>query len=39
MRTGLWYRKRLQKHFRPIGAGFWIRRGAPLVTWELESAS
>jgi SAM-dependent methyltransferase len=38
MRTGLWYRKRLQKNFRPIGAGFWIRRGAPLITWELESA-
>jgi hypothetical protein len=38
MRTGAWYRKRLTKNFRPIGAGFWIRRGAPLVTWELESA-
>lgn len=38
MRTGAWYRKRLAKNFRPIGAGFWIRRGAPLVTWELESA-
>lgn len=37
MRTGAWYRKRLAKNFRPIGAGFWIRRGAPLVTWELES--
>jgi len=38
MRTGEWYRRRLAKYFRPIGAGFWIRRGAPLVTWELESA-
>jgi len=38
MRTGEWYRRRLARHFRPIGAGFWIRRGAPLVTWELESA-
>lgn len=38
MRTGAWYRKRLAKNFRPIGAGFWIRRDAPLVTWELESA-
>lgn len=37
MRTGAWYRKRLAKNFRPISAGFWIRRGAPLVTWELES--
>lgn len=38
MRSGDWYRRRLSRHFRPIGAGFWIRRTAPLVTWELESA-
>lgn len=38
MRTARWYRERLARHFRQIGAGFWIRRGAPLVTWELESA-
>ncbi len=37
MRTAEWYRSRLCRHFRHIGAGFWIRRGAPLVTWELES--
>jgi predicted TPR repeat methyltransferase len=37
LRDGDWYRRRLQKHFRPAGAGFWIRRGAPLVIWELES--
>lgn len=38
LRSGEWYRRRLARHFRPIGAGFWIRRGAPLVSWELESA-
>jgi SAM-dependent methyltransferase len=38
LRTGRWYRQRLAKQFRPIGAGFWVRRGAPLVTWELETA-
>lgn len=38
MRSGRWYRDRLERHFRQIGAGFWIRRGAPLITWELESA-
>ena len=38
MRTARWYRERLARHFRQIGAGFWIRRVAPLVTWELESA-
>jgi len=36
MRTAEWYRTRLRRHLRQIGAGFWIRRGAPLVTWELE---
>lgn len=38
MRSGDWYRRRLSRNFRRTGAGFWIRRGAPLVTWELESA-
>lgn len=38
MRTGTWYRTRLRRNFRQIGAGLWIRRGAPLVSWELESA-
>jgi len=38
LRSGAWYHRRLTKDFRHIGAGFWIRRGAPLVTWELESA-
>jgi SAM-dependent methyltransferase len=37
LRSGDWYRSRLLKAFRPVGAGFWIRRGAPLVTWEMES--
>jgi SAM-dependent methyltransferase len=38
LRSADWYRKRLSRHFRPVGAGFWIRRGAPLVTWELETS-
>lgn len=38
LRTGEWYRRRLARAFRPIGAGFWVRRGAPLVVWELETA-
>ena len=37
LRPGEWYRTRLQRNFREVGAGFWIRRGAPLTTWELES--
>jgi predicted TPR repeat methyltransferase len=38
LRQAEWYAKRLGRHFRPVGAGFWIRRGAPLVTWEMETA-
>jgi SAM-dependent methyltransferase len=36
LREAEWYRQRLLKKFRPVGAGFWIRRGTPLVTWDLE---
>lgn len=38
MRTGNWYRQRLRRNFREIGGGFWLRRGAPVTLWELESA-
>jgi SAM-dependent methyltransferase len=38
LREGSWYRTRLQRNFREIGAGFWLRRGAPLTVWELETA-
>jgi SAM-dependent methyltransferase len=37
LRDADWYRERLLKKFRPAGAGFWIRRGSPLVSWELET--
>ena len=37
LRTAAWYRQRLRRGFREIGAGFWLRRGAPLTVWELES--
>jgi SAM-dependent methyltransferase len=38
MRDGSWYRTRLRRQFHEIGAGFWLRRGAPLTVWELETA-
>ena len=38
MRSADWYRRRLARNFRQVGAGFWLRRGSPLVTWELETA-
>jgi SAM-dependent methyltransferase len=39
LRDASWYGKRLRRHFKPSGAGFWVRRGAPLTTWEMETAA
>lgn len=39
LRSGEWYRTRLRRNFREIGAGFWLRSTAPLSLWELESVS
>ena len=38
MRSAIWYRRRLARNFRQVGGGFWIRRDAPLLPWELETA-
>ena len=37
LRSGQWYRKHLRQNFSEAGAGFWLRKGAPLTLWELES--
>ena len=37
LRSAHWYRTRLRRQFREAGLGFWLRRGAPLTLWELES--
>jgi SAM-dependent methyltransferase len=37
LRSAHWYRARLKRQFREAGLGFWLRRGAPLTLWELES--
>jgi SAM-dependent methyltransferase len=39
LRAAIWYGARLRRNFRPAGLGFWIRRGAPLTTWEMETAA
>jgi len=39
LRDASWYSTRLRKAFRPSGVGFWVRRGAPLTTWEMETAA
>jgi len=37
LRSARWYRTRLARQFNEVGLGFWVRRGAPLTLWELES--
>jgi len=36
LRPAEWYRKRLGRAFRPVGAGMLVRRGLAPVLWELE---
>jgi len=38
LRSAAWYRARLRRGFREAGLGFWLRRGAPLTIWELETS-
>lgn len=38
LRSADWYRARLRRGFREAGLGFWLRRGAPLTIWELETS-
>ena len=38
MRPAAWYRRELQRDFRPLGAGFWLRRKSPLHVWEMDTA-
>jgi SAM-dependent methyltransferase len=36
LRSGAWYRRRLQKSFRYIGFGIWVRRNVSAILWDLE---
>jgi 2-polyprenyl-3-methyl-5-hydroxy-6-metoxy-1,4-benzoquinol methylase len=36
LRPAAWYRKRLTKHFVPLGFGLWMRRGRASRLYELE---
>ena len=38
LRGGAWYRRELSKQFRHLGAGFWLRRDAPVTVWEMDTA-
>ncbi len=37
LRTGDWYRRRLQRHFRYLACGVWLRKSVGAIRWELES--
>jgi trans-aconitate methyltransferase len=36
LRSGAWYRRRLQKSFRYIGCGVWLRRDVTATLWDME---
>ena len=36
LRTGEWYRSRLNRAFRHAGFGLYVRRGVPFIQWELQ---
>lgn len=36
LRAAAWYRPRLARNFRYAGCGVHVRRGVPLMQWELE---
>ncbi|MGH7004687.1 MAG: class I SAM-dependent methyltransferase [Alphaproteobacteria bacterium] len=38
-RPAAWYRRRLARNFIEAGAGFWIRRGANVTLWSLETTA
>jgi predicted TPR repeat methyltransferase len=38
LRPAAWYRRRLAPNFANAGSGMFIRRGAPVLLWELEHA-
>lgn len=36
LRPGAWYRRRLNKWFRYLGFGIWIRKSVTAILWEME---
>ena len=38
LRTGDWYRRRLQRRFKYLGLGLWLRRDVTAILWDLERA-
>jgi SAM-dependent methyltransferase len=36
LRPGMWYRRRLSRHFRYVGFGLWLRKNVTAILWDLE---
>jgi SAM-dependent methyltransferase len=36
LRSGAWYRRRLNKSFRYIGFGVWVRKNVTAIMWDME---
>jgi SAM-dependent methyltransferase len=36
LRSGDWYRRRLERRFRYLGFGVWLRKDAYAILWDLE---
>jgi 2-polyprenyl-3-methyl-5-hydroxy-6-metoxy-1,4-benzoquinol methylase len=36
LRSGTWYRRRLNKSFRYVGFGIWVRKNVTAILWEME---
>jgi SAM-dependent methyltransferase len=36
LRSGAWYRRRLEPFFKPLGCGVWIRKDVTAILWEME---
>jgi 2-polyprenyl-3-methyl-5-hydroxy-6-metoxy-1,4-benzoquinol methylase len=36
LRAGSWYRRRMNKWFRYVGFGIWVRRNVTAMLWEME---
>jgi len=38
LRSGAWYRRRLDKSFSYVGFGIWVRKNVTAILWEMERA-
>jgi SAM-dependent methyltransferase len=36
LRSGAWYRRRLQQRFNYLGFGVWLRKDATAILWDME---